>query len=86
MIHARKDYDHIQDTTGKIATDEPVFLLRAKDETAPDALLAWAHALELSGGDKVAIEATRKHAELMIKWQEKNGCKQPDTPEEEVNL
>lgn len=31
MIHARDDYNRIQDPEGKIEQDEPVFLLRAKD-------------------------------------------------------
>lgn len=31
MIHARSDYDHIQDPSGKIGKDEPVFLIRGKD-------------------------------------------------------
>lgn len=32
MIHAREDYNRIQDPDGKIGEDEPVFLLRAKDK------------------------------------------------------
>lgn len=36
MLHARKDYMHIQDETGKVGENEPVFLLRAKDQLAPD--------------------------------------------------
>ena len=32
MIHARDDYNRIQDPAGKIPADEPVFLLRAQDE------------------------------------------------------
>ena len=31
MIHARADYDRIQDPEGKIGDDEPVFLLRGQD-------------------------------------------------------
>lgn len=30
MIHARPDYNRIQDPENKIPEDEPVFLLRAK--------------------------------------------------------
>lgn len=31
MIHAREDYNRIQDPDGKIPEDEPVFLIRAQD-------------------------------------------------------
>jgi len=31
MIHARDDYNRIQDPENKIGEDEPVFLLRAQD-------------------------------------------------------
>ena len=78
MIHARKDYDRIQDPTGKIAEDEPVFLLRAKDVLAPGILMKWATELVLRGGDKKMAKMVTDHAILMIDWQEKNGCKLPD--------
>ncbi len=40
MKHARKDYDRIQDTVGKIPENEPVFLIRGQDLAAPAALRA----------------------------------------------
>lgn len=86
MIHARSDYQHIQDNTGKIANDEPVFLLRAKDALAPDTMRAWVEMLEEYGGDETAIKAIRKHIALMEEWQDKNGCKYPDTPPETVSV
>ena len=45
MKHARDDYAHIQDPSGKIPEDEPVFLLRAQDMSAPKTLNVWANAL-----------------------------------------
>lgn len=84
MIHARSDYMHIQDNTGKIGVEEPVFLLRAKDLNAPRTLRFWANYLEETGGDQTAIDSVRRHAKLMEKWQMENGCKMPDTPPETV--
>lgn len=31
MIHAREDYNHIQDPSGKIPENEPVILIRGQD-------------------------------------------------------
>jgi hypothetical protein len=42
MKHARPDYDRIQDPSGKIPTDEPVFLLRGQDKTAATTVRLWA--------------------------------------------
>jgi hypothetical protein len=75
---------HIQDSSGKIGKDEPVFLLRAKDAIAPRTLRFWADDLERIGGDPVAIDTVREHAKLMEHWQRNNDCKLPDTPPEEV--
>lgn len=80
MIHARKDYNHIQDPSGKIAKDEPVFILRAKDLLAPTTLLFWAEELSRKGGDKVMAKMVAEHATKMLAWQELNGYKLPDLP------
>lgn len=84
MLHSRKDYMHIQDNTGKVADNEPVFLLRAKDTLAPDIVRKWADLLESLDGDKIAIKAAREHAALMENWQKIYGSKKPDTPSEAV--
>jgi len=84
MIHARKDYMHIQDKTGHIEKDEPVFLLRAKDMLAPDTVMHWANMLFQQNGDMVAYRAAMKQADLMSEWQSKNTSKLPDTPPEAV--
>ena len=78
MIHARADYDRIQDPAGKIGEDEPVFLLRAKDSLAPGILMKWATELINRGGDKEMAKMVADHAVKMVEWQEKNGCKLPD--------
>ena len=55
MIHAREDYNRIQDPAGKIGENEPVFLIRAQDASAPAAVEAWAKLNDAHGGDPKAI-------------------------------
>lgn len=86
MLHARKDYMHIQDYTGKVGEQEPVFLLRAKDQLAPDTVRHWAALLLNNNGDMVAYNVAMKQAELMEEWQEANEAKSPDTPTAEVRI
>lgn len=78
MKHARADYDHIQDPSGKIANDEPVFLLRAKDRTAPQILNEWARLQRFFGGDEQLAQMADEHAARMRAWQAVNGCKLAD--------
>lgn len=79
MIHAREDYNRIQDPEGKIAFDEPVFLLRAKDQTAAQIVRLWAQAQKrLPDADQKAIELAERHAEAIEEWQRNNGCKTAD--------
>jgi hypothetical protein len=69
MIHARKDYQRIQDPAGKIPKDEPVFLLRAQDRTAAATLMFWIIANEsLRDGDKKAIALAKRHLKRMLVW------------------
>ena len=82
MKHARNDYNDIQDPQGRIADDEPVFLLRAKDKIAPTIVRAWAKHLKANGGDKVTANRAVQWATEMERWQKENGCKMPDTPPE----
>lgn len=68
---------------------EPTFTLRAKDRFAPDAIEAWARAVEnatrniVSGTEGVdatrdKIKGARAIAHEMRAWQERHGCKIPD--------
>jgi len=82
MIHARSDYNRIQDPAGLIGDDEPVFLLRAKDLFAPDTLRFWARMVQESntdGSHELAL-SVNNFADFMNEWQKKNGFKIPDTP------
>lgn len=80
MKHARPDYSSIQDPTGRIPVDEPVFLLRAKDKTAPGVVDIWATLAEQMGAGPEIVAMARSHAEAMRAWQSKHGAKTPDLP------
>jgi hypothetical protein len=85
MQHARKDYnDRIQDSSGIIPADEPVFLLRAQDKRAADFVRAWAIQYLMDNGNsnpsaQVVYEAVCAHADKMTQWRPK---KQADVPPE----
>jgi hypothetical protein len=80
MKHARKDYDRIQDPAGLIGEDEPVFLLRAKDELAPAAIRYWATKLLLAGGDPATLKIALDQARRMELWSVAHESKLPDVP------
>jgi hypothetical protein len=88
MIHARPDYNRIQDPAlhnlsllapgcSAIGSDEPVFLVRAGDKTAAATVRAWADINELAGADPEIVRIARSHADLMDAWPRK---KQADLP------
>ncbi len=81
MKHARPDYDRFQDPEGLIPEDEPVFLIRGQDVTAPLVLEFWASVAQAKGAKPNIIAVVREHAEDMRRWQD-NHCKVPDMPEE----
>ena len=83
MIHARKDYDRIQDPEGKIPEDEPVFLLRGQDIVAPQIVEMWALAAKKVGANDIIYSHAMEHAQLMRYWQSQHGSKVPDMPKEE---
>ena len=80
MKHARDDYAAIQDPRGLIPEDEPVFLLRAQDVCAPIIVMQWAFEAERHGVSRLMIEAAKKQAKLMGKWQQQRMVKIPDLP------
>ncbi len=77
MIHAREDYGRIQDPSGLIPADMPVFLLLGKDKHAARTVRFWADQVESDGGDAAIVAMARAHADLMdtIPFH-----KQPDLP------
>lgn len=80
MKHARHDYDRIQDPSGAIPADEPVFLLRGQDVSAPVAVRAWADDNDRVGGDPKLSSLARRQADAMEFWQEKRAWKVADAP------
>jgi hypothetical protein len=74
MIHARNDYARIQDPDKKIPGDEPVFLLRAQDETAAKVVRFWA---ELNKGNEPLAGMARAQADLMDAWPVKHTADLP---------
>jgi hypothetical protein len=80
MLHARPDYNRIQDPENKIPQDEPVFLLRGQDNMAPELLLRWAAKLRLQNGDPKMAQMVEEHAQKMIEWQKSIKSKRPDLP------
>lgn len=82
MLHARPDYQPIQPSIAwgpDIPEDEPVFLIRGKDQVSGDAVRAWADLAEAAGADPAILKAARDHASLMDAWPKK---KIPDMPNE----
>lgn len=88
MVHAREDYNRIQDPAlidasllgegcSPIAEDEPVFLLRAKDKHF---LTILANYLDYVVSDSIMVEAIEAQIIRAKKWQEKNNTKEHDVP------
>ena len=85
MIHARKDYNRIQDPENKIGKYEPVFIVRAQDKHMISAMNGWAISMLNEASITNNIEQV-KMANIVLKfideevvpWQQENGCKTPD--------
>lgn len=81
MIHAREDYNRIQDPELKIPENEPVFLIRGQDKIAPQVVSIWADLAEIAGAEQNIINAARNHVLKMKEWQNKINVKIPDMEE-----
>jgi len=70
MIHARRDYDRIQDpdahtgVPGAINPEEPVFLVRGQDPVGWMVPLVW-HALHDDTDEGALLDAVRHRVELV---------------------
>lgn len=81
MIHARDDYNRMQDPAGLIPEDEPVFLLRAKDKTAAQIVRLWASAQRQNPkADMKMIMMAEQHADRMDAYGSENGNQWADLP------
>lgn len=65
-----------------IPDDEPVFILRAKDVTAPEVVRYWCDVQDREGGDETVTWRIRRFAEEMEAYGQEHGAKMPDTPHE----
>lgn len=78
MRHAREDYNRIQDPSGKIPEDEPVFIIRGQDILGPIVLREYAaHAQYFHVSDDL-IQKVLEHANAMEQWQKTIAVKVPD--------
>lgn len=59
MIHAREDYNRIQDPKGLIPQDEPVFLLRGQDRFTPRMLALYRRLLIAEGNRLLKISRNK---------------------------
>lgn len=78
MLHARKDYNEIQDPRdvrrGGIPAGEPVFLLRAQDKVAATIVRIWVILHRKNGGDEDIAILAEEQAKLMDKWPHKKSA------------
>ena len=84
MIHARDDYNRIQDPAGKIGHDEPVFLLRAQDRYFIPMLVAYREHL-LANRLYDMAHLIDEHIDRAKIWQRFNTTKIPDVPKDTTN-
>ena len=77
MRHARSDYQHIQDPSGKIPEEEPVFLLRGQDWVAAGTVRYWARSNREMGGDPYLSTLAEAHADRMDAWPNRKSADGP---------
>ena len=58
--------------------DEPLFVIRAKDDIGPRIVEFWADELEANGGSEEKAREARDIAAQMQAYQERYGSKLPD--------
>lgn len=82
MLHAREDYNlRVQDISGIIPDDEPVFLLRGQDILATETLEHYIIRLKAMGGDPRILALLEEHLTKMAKWSMDHSSKLPDLPD-----
>lgn len=62
----------------KAFDDEPIFVLRARDDSAPAMVREWARRQEKLGSKSSKIDQARAVANAMETWQISNGSKLAD--------
>lgn len=69
---------HRDPCADKAYPDEPIFTLRAQDQTAPEIVRKWADAAKAAGSPAVKVEEALRIANEMERWQANNHAKVPD--------
>jgi len=62
----------------KVAPDEPVFVLRARDIIAPEIVREWAYRAQCEGAPIEKCDDARRIADAMEQWQIGHRRKVPD--------
>jgi hypothetical protein len=62
----------------KAEMDEPVFVLRAQDQLAPEIVGLYALSAIRARVDPEKVRSVRRCEDAMRKWQAVHGCKVPD--------
>jgi len=74
MLHAREDYQRIQDPENKIGALEPVLLFRAQDKHFIGVLRYYQSLV----GKGDMYDCIDRHINIATQWQEHHGTKEPD--------
>lgn len=72
----KEELDH--GVLSRVAEDEPVFVLRAKDALAVGAIEVWISLAEEAAVSPSKIAEADELCGLMEEWQHRNGSKIPD--------
>jgi hypothetical protein len=79
VIHARPDYNRMQDPEHKIGEDEPVFLTRAHDENFIGHVADYiGRATMRPDFDRQMVRYCAEQIIRALDWIEDHGTKQPD--------
>lgn len=62
-------YGNVTTERGTIAPDEPVFIIRGRDVSAPDAIDAYAEVAAANGADETLCATAHERADSIRDWQ-----------------
>ena len=68
MATKKQEQDDPTSTLNKAFPDEPLFILRAQDLSAPGLVMQWANRAAKNGCPEAKVAEARKIAEAMEKW------------------
>jgi hypothetical protein len=65
-------------TLKQVGPDEPIFVLRAKDQLAPRILGYWIQLARAAGTPQEKLDEAERCQDAMMLWGRENGIKVPD--------